>query len=121
MGLLEGARSRKYCKESLELRGGQSPKDAEGVQGQSWKNSKTALEWKTGRPLTSPPLKHAASSKRRRQGSGKPLSEFTMEHQGAHCRTLGSCLGWLCLTLGPRSFPHTHALPILLGIGVGLL
>ena len=37
---------------SLELRGGWSPKNAEGVQGQSWQNSKTALEWKTGHPLT---------------------------------------------------------------------
>ena len=37
---------------SLGLGGGQSPKNAEGVQGQSWQNSETALEWKTGRPLT---------------------------------------------------------------------
>ena len=52
LGLLEGAWSRKYCEASLELGGGWSPKDAEGVRGRSWKNSKTALEQKTGRPLT---------------------------------------------------------------------
>ena len=40
---------------SLELGGGQSPKNAKGVQGQSWKDSKNSempLEWKTGHPLT---------------------------------------------------------------------
>ena len=105
---------------SLELGGGWSPKNAKGVRGWSWKNSEMFLEWKTGYPLTSPPLLHAASSKHGRQGSGRPLSESAMEHQGVHCRTLGSCPGQLCPTLGPRSFPHTHTLPILLGIGVGL-
>ena len=37
---------------SPELGGGRSLKNAKGVQGQSWKNSKMFLEWKTGRPLT---------------------------------------------------------------------
>ena len=37
---------------SLELRGGQSPKNAEGVRGRSWKNSEMFLERKTGHPLT---------------------------------------------------------------------
>ena len=53
-GLLEGAWNRKHSKASLELGGGRSPKNAKGVQGQSWKNSETALEQKTGHPLTSP-------------------------------------------------------------------
>ena len=39
---------------SLELGGGQSLMNAKGVRGQSWQNSETALEQKTGRPLTSP-------------------------------------------------------------------
>ena len=50
--MLEGAWNRKYFKVSSELGGGQSPKNAEGVQGWSWQNSETALEQKTGRPLT---------------------------------------------------------------------
>ena len=37
---------------SLELGGGQGPKNAEGVQGQSWQNSKMALERKRSCPLT---------------------------------------------------------------------
>ena len=37
---------------SLELGGGWSLKNAKGVRGQSWKNSETASERKTGRPLT---------------------------------------------------------------------
>ena len=37
---------------SLELGGGQSLKNAKGVQGQSWQKSETALEQKTGCPLT---------------------------------------------------------------------
>ena len=36
---------------SPELRGGRSPKNAEGIRGWSWQNSKTALEQKTGHPL----------------------------------------------------------------------
>ena len=36
---------------SLELRGGQSPKNAKGVRGQSWKNSEMFSEQKTGHPL----------------------------------------------------------------------
>ena len=38
---------------SPELGGGWSPKNAEGVQGLSWKNTEMLLGWKTGRPLTS--------------------------------------------------------------------
>ena len=57
-GLLEGAQNRKYSKASLELGGSWSPKNAKGVQGQSWKNSKTALEQKTGCPLTLTPEEH---------------------------------------------------------------
>ena len=44
--LLEEAQSRKNSKAFLELGGGQSPKNAKGVQGQSWKNFEMALEWK---------------------------------------------------------------------------
>ena len=51
-GLLEGARNKKYSKVSLELGGGQSLKNAEGVQGWSWKNSEMFSEQKTGCPLT---------------------------------------------------------------------
>ena len=51
-GLLEGAWNKKYSKVSLELGGGWSPKNAEGVRGQSWKNSEMFVEQKTGRPLT---------------------------------------------------------------------
>ena len=50
--LLEGAQNKKYSKASLELGGGWSPKNAEGVQGWSGKNSEMLLEWKTGDPLT---------------------------------------------------------------------
>ena len=49
---MEGARNRKYSEVSLELRGSRSLKNAEGIQGQSWKDSKMFLEQKTGRPLT---------------------------------------------------------------------
>ena len=51
-GLLDGSRNRKYSEVSPELGGGQSPKNAKGVRGWSWKDSKMSLEWKTGRPLT---------------------------------------------------------------------
>ena len=49
---MEGVQNKKYSKVSLELGGSRSPKNAEGVQGQSWKNSEMFLEQKTGRPLT---------------------------------------------------------------------
>ena len=52
LGLLEGAWSRKHFEAFLELGGGQSPKNAEGVQGWSWENSKMLSEWKRGHPLT---------------------------------------------------------------------
>ena len=45
-GLLEGAQNRKYSKVSLELGGSQSPKNAKGIQGRSWKDSEMFLEWK---------------------------------------------------------------------------
>ena len=50
--MLEGVWNRKSFEASLELGGGWSLRDAEGVRGQSWQNSETALEQKTGRPLT---------------------------------------------------------------------
>ena len=45
-----GIRSTLKCLWNLEA--GWSLKNAEGVRGQSWKNSEMFLEWKTGRPLT---------------------------------------------------------------------
>ena len=51
-GLLKGTQNKKYSEVSPELRGSWSLKNAEGVQGWSWKNSKMFLEWKTGCPLT---------------------------------------------------------------------
>ena len=44
--------NRKNSETCLELGGGQSPKNAEGVSGQSWQNSEMALERKRGCPLT---------------------------------------------------------------------
>ena len=51
-GLLDGGWNRKYSEVSLELRGDWSPKNAEGVQGRSWKDSEVSSGQKTGRPLT---------------------------------------------------------------------
>ena len=39
---------------SPELGGGWSPKNAEGIRGQSWENSEIASEWKRAHPLTDP-------------------------------------------------------------------
>ena len=47
---MEGAWNQKYSKVSLELGGGWSLKNAKGVRGRSWKNSKMFLEWRTGHP-----------------------------------------------------------------------
>ena len=44
--LLEGAQNKRYSEVSPELGGGQSPKNAEGVQGWNWKNSEMLLEWR---------------------------------------------------------------------------
>ena len=52
LGTAGRAWNRKYSEASLELGGGQSPKDAKGVRGQSWKNSEMFSEQKTGHPLT---------------------------------------------------------------------
>ena len=56
LGTVGRAWNEKYSKVSPELGGSRSPRNAEGVRGRSWKNSEMFSEWKTGRPLTSPPL-----------------------------------------------------------------
>ena len=55
LGTVERAWNEKYSEVSPELRGGQSPKNAEDVQGWSWKNSEMFSEQKTGHPLTLSP------------------------------------------------------------------
>ena len=48
---MEGAWNRKYSEVSPELGGSWSPKNVEGIQGWSWKDSKMFSEQKTGCPL----------------------------------------------------------------------